>query len=131
MGTIKEYKCVVCVLKYGTRAIRNKRVADGGSKGRVLKQTAQDVSNNDKEIRRERFALPEAIATIDPTARDTIEEDSRFATVKEITNPLAPFVSKTSAPKNTVKSIPFDVVECLMEVQFKDNCGGIPSVAAM
>jgi hypothetical protein len=60
--------------------------------------------------------LSKVVAIINPAARDSIEEDSRLASVQEIMSPSAPFCSETSAPENLIKAILVDTIESFMEI---------------
>lgn len=101
-GAFKKNKRIVSILKDGTRRIGDKGVNDSMSQGRVMKQTAQEVSNDNEEVGRERVSLPETIPTVNPPPRHTVEEDRGFASGKESMNPFAPPVWEAPALKNSI-----------------------------
>lgn len=86
----KEDNGVVGVLNDRARSAINEGVAEGRGEGGVVEQVAKNISNNDEEVRRQRIALPEASATIDPSPRDTVEEDRRLPSLKQGVDPGAP-----------------------------------------
>lgn len=65
-GAMKENKSVISVLEDGARSIRDERVEERGGEGGIMEEAAENISNNDEEIRGEGVALPKAVAVVDP-----------------------------------------------------------------
>lgn len=100
-----------------------KGVPDGSSKVGMMQKFVKDVSHNDEKIGRKGVTLPETIAAIDPSAWDAIEKHCSFASVQKFLDPVTPIIRKPSTPQHTVKTIPIDTVEGLVEVKLHNNGG--------
>lgn len=79
-----EDQRVIGILEHRARITRNQRVRNGGSQGRVPKETMQDVGNNDEKVGKKRVPLLEAFSAVNPTVRDSVEEDNRFSCTQEV-----------------------------------------------
>ena len=131
LGARKEDEGIIGVLKDRARSIGDKRMSKEGGERWVLKKAMKNVSNNDEKIRGQGITLTEVISVVDPTAREAILKDRSFASVKEVKNPITPFVRETSAAKNMSKATPVNTVESFIKIQFEDYSGRITTVATM
>jgi hypothetical protein len=103
-------------------------------KGAVLpgipNHALKHISDDNKEVRRQWIPLPKTISTTDPASRDTIEEDRRMPSGKNLAHPLAPPIIKTSSFEDGNQTGPIDRVKCLPEIDLEDQGGGFARVAA-
>jgi hypothetical protein len=123
-------KGVVGILENRAREVRGERVTRIAISPGAADKALENVSDNDKEVRGEGIALPEAISAADPVSRDTVQEDGGVASVENLGHPPAPSLVKTTSFKDEKKAPPVDRVKSFLKVQLEDNGWGFPNVAA-
>lgn len=128
---VEEDQSVVGILKDGARVTGDKGVSDRRGEGGVLEQPTKDISDNNEKVRRNGVTLTEPSPAVDPAPWDAIEEYGSFPTVKEITDPVAPFIRKASTMENAIQAIPVNTVKSFVEVELKNNGWSIPAVATV
>jgi hypothetical protein len=78
----EKNKGIVSVLEHGAGSTREKGVLDGTGQVRVMEEPTKDVGNNNEKVGGEGVSLPKTIPTVDPSPRDAIEHNNRFAGAK-------------------------------------------------
>jgi hypothetical protein len=93
-------------------------------------QVLQDIGHKDEEIRGEGVPLTEPILTADPIAGDTVKEDRCETRAEYSIHPTAPTVIEAAGPEDSQQAAPIHRIKGFAEIDFENNSGGFPRVAA-
>lgn len=75
--------------------------------------------------------LPQALTAVDPSSRDAIKKDGGFASLKQLSDPAAPFIRETTAAKDTIEAVPVNAIKSFVEVQLQNDGGRASLITAV
>jgi hypothetical protein len=97
LSGLTEDKGVVRILEDGAGGTRGEGVKEGVTRRSVCDKALEHIRHDNEKVWGEGVALPKAVATADPGARNPIKEDRGMPSVQDALHPETPTIVETTS----------------------------------